>query len=163
RVGGAAYSAGWDVLVEPKEVVGVVTALEGLQPLVLRRSVSASDTVVTLVHQEVDIHAGVVRGERLPEPSDPLALLVETLTVVAGGDAVDVVGMTGGPPVERGVVVADVQDGPTQLKDRIRRAGRTDAQRMLDGNVNQFVGQLGHVAAAAVVPPAVRESGVKAR
>src|SRR5881628_658 len=55
--------AGRDVLVEPEEVVRVVRPLEGLQSLVLLRSIGLADPVLPLVHEEVHVHARVVRLE----------------------------------------------------------------------------------------------------
>lgn len=49
-----------DVLVQSEEVVWVVPPLQSLEPLVLRRSIGLADALLTLVHQEVHIDAGVV-------------------------------------------------------------------------------------------------------
>jgi RNA polymerase sigma factor (sigma-70 family) len=55
---------GRNVLVEAEHVVRVVPALERLEAVELRWPVRLPDPLLTLVHQEVHIHAGVVRGER---------------------------------------------------------------------------------------------------
>src|SRR5205807_1717343 len=72
-------SAGRDVLVQPEEVVGIVVSLQGLQPVVPRGSVRLPDAVLALIHQEVHVHARVVRLERRPEAPGPLAFLVESV------------------------------------------------------------------------------------
>src|SRR5215207_10127476 len=68
-----------DVLVEAEDVLGVVAALKHLEPVVLLQSVGLADPLLPLVHEEVHVHAGVVRLEGRPEPAHPLPLLVEAL------------------------------------------------------------------------------------
>src|SRR4029453_1077448 len=106
---------GRDVLVQPEEVVRVVAALERLQLVVLRRAVRIADPLLALFHQEVDVHARVVRPARGAERPRPLALLVEALW--AGGRTRDVERVSCAAAVERGLVLADAGDRAALLPD----------------------------------------------
>jgi hypothetical protein len=52
------------VLVEAEEVVGVIAALERLEPVVLLGPVGLADPLLTLLHQEVHVDARVVGLQR---------------------------------------------------------------------------------------------------
>ena len=67
------------VLVEAEEVVGVVAALERLEPVVLPCPVGLANTLLSLLHEEVHVDARVVGLQRRPEVPGPLPLLVEAL------------------------------------------------------------------------------------
>src|SRR5919198_976039 len=56
-----------DVLVQPEEVLRVVASLQSPQPVVLLRPVGLPHALVSLLHEEVHVHARVVRLERGPE------------------------------------------------------------------------------------------------
>ena len=119
---------GRDVLVETEHIVRVVSALERLQPIELRRPVRLPDPFLALVHHEVHIHAGLVRGERRPVRPRPLAFGVEALRRIAV--AVDVERKPGAAPREGRLVLADPGDRSSQLPQRdaarsvTRSAGR---------------------------------------
>src|SRR5205807_8528398 len=92
-----------DVLVEAKDVVRVVAALERPQALVLRPPVGLADALRALVHEEVHVHAPMMRSERRPEVAHPLPLAVEALG--PGGAGADVERERGLAPVEGALAV----------------------------------------------------------
>src|ERR1700686_2939190 len=101
-----------DVLIHPEDVAGVVLALQRLEPLVLAGSVRHADSILALLHQEVDVNAHVVWAECRPQAPRPLALLVEAGRTLGG--RIDVDGVTRAAPVERGLVLADTGDCPAE-------------------------------------------------
>src|SRR5262249_40861813 len=79
-----------NVLVDVEEVVGVVAPLELLEAGVLSGAVRLADTVLTLVAEEVDVDACLVRLQGVPEIPHPLPLFVEAVGALGAG--ADVVG-----------------------------------------------------------------------
>src|ERR671925_210246 len=113
-----------DVLVKTKEVVRIVFALERLQAVVLRSSVRLADALFAFLHEEVHVHAGVVRLEGRPIGPNPLTFGLPSFRGFAV--AVDVEGEAGASPMEGGLVVADVTDRAAQLPDPAGRSRRRD-------------------------------------
>src|SRR4029453_5584737 len=104
---------GRDVLVQPEEVRGVVFLLEPLEALGLFRSICLPDPLLALVHEEVHVHARVLRVKGRPESPDPCPLFFEALG--AGGVSADVERVAGVPTVESSLVFADARDRTTGL------------------------------------------------
>jgi hypothetical protein len=65
--------------------------------------------------------------------------------------------MPGAAAVIRDPVLAYAGDHPSEVEDREYRERGADLQRVLSNDFDDIIGQLGHVAGAGIVPPAVRE------
>src|SRR3712207_380833 len=91
------------VLVAAEEVVRIVAALERLEAVVLLGPVGLADPLLTLLHEEVHVDAGVVGLERRPEVSCPLPLFFEALFGL--GDASYVVRMPSAASAESRLVL----------------------------------------------------------
>ena len=85
------------------------------EALVLCRSVGLPDPLMALVHEEVHVHAGVIRLQGRPEAMDPCSLVCEALG--AGGVSADVERVAGAAAVERRLVLADASNRTTGLPD----------------------------------------------
>src|SRR5262245_10405508 len=92
------FLGGRDVLVQPEAVVGVVFLLERPEALVFCRSICLANPLVTLVHEEVHVDAGVIRLKGGPESMDPCSLFFEAFG--ARGVSADVERVTSAPAVE---------------------------------------------------------------
>src|SRR5215207_10336016 len=99
------------VLVEAEDVVGVVAALERLEPVVLLCPIGLADTLLSLLHEEVHVDARVVGLQRRPEVPDPLPLLLKALGPL--GRAGDVVRMPRAASAEGRLVLAHARDRPS--------------------------------------------------
>src|SRR4029453_15029465 len=123
-------------------------SLQGLEPVVLLRPVRLLDSLGALVAQEVHVDAFVPRWGCGPKVPYPLALLGESGTRLRAG--ADVVGEAGRAAVERGLVITHSAHGAAHVPDRVRRQRRGDLQRVLRRDVDDFIAQLGDVAALEV-------------
>src|SRR4030042_2235201 len=112
-VGPSGRSVRADVLIEAEEVGRVVSAFEGLESIVLGGPVGLLDPLFSFLHEEIDVHAGVVGSQRGPVVAGPLPFCLESLGGVA--IAIDGEGEAGVPAVEGGFGVADAGDGSPHL------------------------------------------------
>src|SRR6185295_7986121 len=150
-----------DVLVQAEEVVGVVLSLQRLEAVVLRRAIGLPDPLLPLLPEEVHVDARVEGLERRPQIPNPLALGVEAIFRLGAGG--DVEGMPRASCVVGGLVASHPGYRSAELPNREGGKRRADAMRVLDGDVDHLVGELGDVARPVVVPAVVRESGVEHR
>src|SRR5215212_3366405 len=141
------------VLVEAEEVVGVIATLERLEPVVLLGPVGPADALLTLLHQEVHVDARVVGLQRRPEVPDPLPHLGEAHGPI--GRTGDVVRMPGAASAEGRLLLAHARGRPSTLPERQSTKRGIDPQRVIDGDVDDLVGELRYVAGPNVVPPPV--------
>src|SRR4030065_109977 len=86
-VGPSGRSVRADVLIEAEEVGRVVSAFEGLESIVLGGPVGLLDPLFSFLHEEIDVHAGVVGSQRGPVVAGPLPVPPQTL----GGAAIALV------------------------------------------------------------------------
>src|SRR5215204_7307494 len=153
--GSSLSDVGAYVLVEAEDVVGVVATLERLEPVVLLCPVGLADPLLTLLHQEVHVDAGVVGLKARPEGPNPLPLFVEALFGL--GNACDVERVPGAASAEGRLLLSHACEGPSELPDHESTKRGVDPQRVIDRDVDDLVCELRHVAGPQVVPPPVRE------
>src|SRR3712207_203521 len=110
-----------------------------------------AEPLLTPLHQEVHVEARVVGLQRRPEVPGPLPLLVEALGPL--GRAGDVVRMPGAASAEGRLLLARARDRPSTLPERQSSKRGVDPQRVIDGDVDDLVGEARYVAGPNVVPP----------
>src|SRR5215204_6836662 len=137
---------GIDVLVEAKEVVGVIATVQRLEPVVLLGSVGLADPLLAFLHEEIHVDARVVGLEGRPEVPNPLPLFVEALCRL--GDAGNVERMPGAASAEGCLVLAHACNRPSELPDHESTERGFDPQRVIDCDVDNLVCELSDVAGA---------------
>ena len=137
-----------------KRLSGSYFRLSALSRSYFCRPVGLADALLALLHEEVHVDARVVRA-RAPTRSRAPTRAPRRSRRLSRSCRLDVERVPGAAPVEGRLVLADPRHRAAELPDREGRQRRLDPQRVLDGDVDDLVGQLGDVAGAEVVPAAV--------